>query len=1104
MKKLFMLLALVLGMVSCQNEPEALDVVVGGEQEVMLSVSLPEGTRANSAEGFDLNNLGDEYKVRYILEISYNGNLIRDFKITDATSATFPVRLAPNRDYTFTVWADLVTETEVENWYDADLYYNTVNGLANIELQNWTPNVEARDAWTATQTVTYTSQNKNIGMELKRPFAKVRVVATDIAEISKFDIVPTNAVAEYAQEMYTEFDAVAGVAKGETTGKTHEFAYTSDNAYEDATGELTLFADYVLVPTDGNVQFTLSVYDNTKGENALIKDNHFNTTIPVVKNKVTTIKGNVLTEGGDVSITVNGELGKGETIKYVDTIATLQEAINAATDGVETTIRLGGDVVIDDVTTRTEAQYGLVIPATKVIILDLNGKTISQIKAQSGKYAMIENNGTLTICNSANTNGTLSYGDTATLTADVGYASNTIQNNGVLTINEGVVIKNTSGEGVATYGFPHVIDTNGTLTINGGTLTNEANYSTMRIWTSNTDAEKCNVTINGGTFNGCIDFQAHNNNYATMPHYGTLTVNGGTFNADTFTNSAIRVLRFGVNANDMHANINGGTFNGKVWVRNIGTFESTPKIFDIYNGTFTTMYEGFDTLLANGYAFVEGENGTYTVASLGYYTDANGNYHITGINGWLWMAAQNDTFFGSKTIYLENDLDFEGVDIRVTRMFTPEYSATFDGQNHTVSNIWMASDYDKNNQALFDGLMTVKNLTVTNAQVYGMSQVGVIGANISGTIENCHVKKSRAYGYVWQIGGIVGLHSWGEIKNCSVEDTKIECFYYGAVGAIAGCMNEMSRNITNCTVKNCKLIKEGSGYADYDGLFGAFAGYVLTSGNHTFSGKIENTTTTVNGVTTESKVYGESAGTVVYNDTHYVASTDALTSAISAGATKFMLTEGNYVIPDSAAGKTLHFIGMGDPENTKIATNNETGSYEGCNYNLSGSTVTFENISINTTSTSYIGYAGLKATYKNCTINGFYCLYDNSTFEDCTFNVSGDNYNIWTWAAPNVTFERCTFNCDGKSVMLYGGTNTKLTVNNCTFNDKGGLVDELKAAIEVGNDYNMSYELIVNNTIVNGFAINNKGINTGTTLWANKNSMPQDKLNVIVDGVDVY
>ena len=87
--------------------------------------------------------------------------------------------------------------------------------------------------------------------------------------------------------------------------------------------------------------------------------------------------------------------------------------------------------------------------------------------------------------------------------------------------------------------------------------------------------------------------------------------------------------------------------------------------------------------------------------------------------------------------------------------------------------------------------------------------------------------------------------------------------------------------------------------------------------------------------------------------------------------------------------------------------------------------------------------------------------------------------------------------------MLYGTANTKLTLNDCTFNDNGGLTD-LKAAIEIGNDYGKSYELIVNNTTVNGYEINDKGIVTGTTLWANKNSMAQDKLNVVVDGVDVY
>lgn len=117
--------------------------------------------------------------------------------------------------------------------------------------------------------------------------------------------------------------------------------------------------------------------------------------------------------------------------------------------------------------------------------------------------------------------------------------------------------------------------------------------------------------------------------------------------------------------------------------------------------------------------------------------------------------------------------------------------------------------------------------------------------------------------------------------------------------------------------------------------------------------------------------------------------------------------------------------------------------------------------------------------------------------------MSGDVYNIWTWGAPNATFDKCTFNSDGKAMLLYGRENTKLKIENSVFNDKGGLTD-LKAAIEIGNDYGKSYTLVVNNTVVNGYEINDKGINTGTTLWANKNSMGTDKLSVTIDGVKVY
>ncbi|MBR6753101.1 MAG: hypothetical protein IKM05_03620, partial [Clostridia bacterium] len=134
---------------------------------------------------------------------------------------------------------------------------------------------------------------------------------------------------------------------------------------------------------------------------------------------------------------------------------------------------------------------------------------------------------------------------------------------------------------------------------------------------------------------------------------------------------------------------------------------------------------------------------------------------------------------------------------------------------------------------------------------------------------------------------------------------------------------------------------------------------------------------------------------------------------------------------------------------------------------------------------------------------GEYCLYGDAEFNYCTLNTSGNIYNIRTWGAPVATFDHCTFNSDGKAMLLYGTANTKLTLESCLFNDTGVLSD-LKAAVEIGNDYNKSYELIVNNTVVNDYEENNNGILTGSTLWANKNSMGSDKLNVVVDGVDIY
>ena len=139
-----------------------------------------------------------------------------------------------------------------------------------------------------------------------------------------------------------------------------------------------------------------------------------------------------------------------------------------------------------------------------------------------------------------------------------------------------------------------------------------------------------------------------------------------------------------------------------------------------------------------------------------------------------------------------------------------------------------------------------------------------------------------------------------------------------------------------------------------------------------------------------------------------------------------------------------------------------------------------------------------------CTIKGKLTLYGKATFVDCTFeNDMADQYSIWTWGGTDVTFEGCTFNTNGKAILLYGQATeakpTNLTVTKCIFNDRNNGAAG-KAAIEIGNDYNATYNLTVSGCTVNGFAV---GKNTGSTLWANKNSMDAAHLSVTIDGTKV-
>ena len=234
---------------------------------------------------------------------------------------------------------------------------------------------------------------------------------------------------------------------------------------------------------------------------------------------------------------------------------------------------------------------------------------------------------------------------------------------------------------------------------------------------------------------------------------------------------------------------------------------------------------------------------------------------------------------------------------------------------------------------------------------------------------------------------------------------------------------------------------------------------------------------------------------------------DAITNAtdkkvnisIASGQT---ITLDNGIAHEGDKSRDVTFVGDGT-QTVDVITNAVSAEGGQLNYQR-GSTFTFENMTIQAGEGDFDGVVCNELTYKNCIIKGKLTLYGKATFIDCVFeNDMANQYSIWTWGGTDVTFEGCKFNTNGKAILLYGRATeakpTNLVVNNCIFNDgKNGAAG--KAAIEIGNDYSATYTLTVNNATVNGFAA---GKNTGSKLWANKNSMDAAHLTVTIDGTKV-
>ena len=150
--------------------------------------------------------------------------------------------------------------------------------------------------------------------------------------------------------------------------------------------------------------------------------------------------------------------------------------------------------------------------------------------------------------------------------------------------------------------------------------------------------------------------------------------------------------------------------------------------------------------------------------------DAEGNYLIDNADDLFNFAdyVNGGGKTSDKTFTLTNDIDISGKWEPVGQEEIL-FDGTFDGNNHTISNIIVTVTDD--NKAGFFGFIdknaSIKNLKLNNVNVSGCDDVGgLVGDNACHPILNCNVNVTVSGKEL--VGGLVGLNR-ENISDCKVD-----------------------------------------------------------------------------------------------------------------------------------------------------------------------------------------------------------------------------------------------------------------------------------------------------------------------------------------------
>ena len=280
---IYALLCGTLMLASCSyDEPAAPDATT---VEASFSVDVADAIPTRGSDGLNsalggAQNLGAK-NLNYILalyEVADNNTLIlSDFcqiSDTDGDGERFSPMVTLGKTYTMVALAHFGDRLTLSDAQKAD--YLKAMPVAGVF------NDEAEDFYVATKTARFTADNLQHALTLKRPYAKLRIVATDYPAAATISSVSIN---YGSNTLFNRFNALTQQFSLDATVSPTLTA--SQYSVTDAATAKTIVADYFPVNADTYLQaFTVTV--------TLNDDSQFSRTfsdIPLRRNALTTLSG---------------------------------------------------------------------------------------------------------------------------------------------------------------------------------------------------------------------------------------------------------------------------------------------------------------------------------------------------------------------------------------------------------------------------------------------------------------------------------------------------------------------------------------------------------------------------------------------------------------------------------------------------------------------------------------------------------------------------------------------------------------------------------------------------------------------------------------------